>query len=66
MKLTLDKFSRQNNVFSAFAESNLFLSLVMMSPAVENKRSTSVVVGGGVRYISACSASFFSLRFVDF
>ena len=49
MKLTLGKFSRQNKSFSAFAGSNLFLSSVTMSPAVENKRSTSVVVGGGVR-----------------
>ena len=36
-----------------------------MLPAVENKRYTSVIVGGGVRYNNACSASLFSIHLLS-
>ena len=53
-------FSLQKRSLSAFSGKSLFLSAVKISPAVENNLSTSVEVGGGVRYKTAKESSLFS------
>ena len=49
LKLTFGRFSLRNNNLSAIVGSRQFLEFVIISPAVLNKRSHSVLVGGGVK-----------------
>ena len=51
----MGRFSFKNKIFSAVSGHKRLRSVVKISPAVLNKRSTSTEVGGGVKYFAAKS-----------
>ena len=59
------KVSLKKRIIDAFSGNNIFLSLVTISPAVENSLLTSTEVAGGVRKYSAKLETILSIGLTD-